>query len=335
MTTDFEEYGYGRGPLAVHGRYWLLTVDFEAFTNPGNIASWLAAMRYWAIQAKDHGFRFCFFMSIEDVVILKVNSPAAYGDFLECVHLLHESGSRFYPHNHGVFDPESGAGFADTESEPPKGYTKRISMFHRAHYQHKMDFGAWMGTVKACYEAFLCDAGVALPDMLAFRAGGWDYGSSSDDLRTYLAALSHAGYRIDSSACSGAFGTETWRMGSDYRSNVFLLDPNLVEVAPNVAIDCGQLEHVPSSSHLPDFFQELDRSPSMSWSGVYVHVLHFDHLFHELDSGAYRYFAVTDPEEIKERIDQFFRTILFWRRSVPLTSATFDDIEFVKPEPGS
>ena len=73
----------------------------------------------------------------------------------------------------------------------------------------------------------------------------------------------------------------------------------------------------------------------MNWSGIYVHVLHFDHLFHELDSGAYRYFAVTDPGEIRGRVDRFFRTMRFWQRSVPLTSATFDDIEFVIPKPGS
>ncbi len=322
LTTDFEEYGYSRGPVPVRGRYWLLTVDFEAFTNPDNIASWMAAMRHWAAQAKNYGLRFSFFMSVEDVVILKVNSPTEYGDFLECVDLLYQSGTRFHPHNHGVFDPESGAGFADTDSERPEGYTKRISMFHRAHYQHGVDFGSWMGTVKAGYESFLADAGVPPPHMLAFRAGGWDYGSTSEDLRIYLDALSEAGYKVDSSACSGAFGTPSWRMGADYQSNVFLLDSNLIEVAPNSALDCGQLP-----PEAPSPFETNQSGP-----GVYVHVLHFDHLFHELDAGSYRYFAVTDPEAIKRRIDQFFEKMGIWRSSPLLQSATFDDIEFVMPE---
>ena len=334
MTTDFEEYGYSKGPIPVRGRYWLLTVDFEAFT-PDNIAAWLSAMRHWAVQAGDHNFRFCFFMSIEDVVSLKANSPEAYDDFLECAAQLYQSGTRFHPHNHSVFDPETGASFGDTGSEPPSGYTKRVNMFHRAHYQHKVDFATWMDTVRACYERFLADLRVPVPDMLAFRAGGWDYGSTSEDLHRYLEALAHAGYRVDSSACSGAFGTDTWRIGSDYLSNVFLLDSNLIEVAPNLALNCGQMERAPSSSRLPYLFRELVRSPSMNWSGIYVHVLHFDHLFHELDSGAYRRFAVTDPDAVRRRIDQFFRTIRFWRRSVPLESATFDDIEFLVPEPGS
>ncbi len=261
------------------------------------------------------GFRFCFFMSMEDVVKLRVQSKAAYQDFLDCVVLLYQAGTRFYPHNHSVFDPETGAYPANPDREAPEGYTKRLSMFYRAHYLHGLDFSSWMATVRASYDRFLGEAGLPLPDMLAFRAGGWDYGSSSDDLRQYVEALAHAGYRIDSSACSGTFGTESWRMGAEYQSNVFLLERNVIEVAPNVALDCGRDEQGPSP------FDGNSNGP-----GAFVHVLHFDHLFHRRTPGSCEYFSVTDPDQIDKRIDRFFRTIGTWR-STGLNSATFEEIE--------
>ena len=311
--TDFETHGYSSGQIPVEGRHWLLTVDFEAF-NAQSIAGWLRPMRFWADQASRFGFRSCFFMSIEDVVNLRERSPAGYRDFLDCVNVLYQAGTRFYPHNHSVFDPETGAFPADPDREPPDGYTKRPSMFYRVRHLHGMDFGDWMAKVKASYERFLDDAGLPMPEMLAFRAGGWDYGSSSEDLREYTEALSHAGYRVDSSACSGTFGTESWRMGAEYQSNVFSLQPDLIEIAPNVALDCGREEQGASpfdGSHGP---------------GVFVHVLHFDHIFHKLNGGSYEYFGVTDPDEIDTRIERFFRTIEGWRSPL-LESSTFEDLE--------
>ena len=310
--TDFEEHGYSRGPIPIEGQHWLLTIDFEAF-NAQSIGNWLRPMETWAEEAARSGFRCCFFMSIEDVVNLREQSASAYRDFLDRVNLLYQSGVRFYPHNHSIFDPETGAFPPDPDIAPPAGYTKRPSMFYRAHYLHGVDFGVWMATVRSSYERFLDDAGLPLPEMLAFRAGGWDYGSSSDDLRVYTEALRYAGYRTDSSACTGAFGTESWRMGGEYQSNVFSLDPGLIEVAPNVALDCGR--------------DEQGASPfgESHGSGVFVHVLHFDHLFHELRDGTYDYFGVTDPDQVDKRIERFFRTIGGWR-TPNLESSTFEDI---------
>ena len=313
--TDFEEYGYSQGQIPVGERHWLLTVDFEAF-NSENIDIWLRAMRLWADQASRFGFRCCFFMSMEDVVNLRQQSPSAYQDFLDCVNLLYEAGTRFYPHNHSVFDPETGVFPANPDKQPPEGYTKRLSMFYRSHYLHGLDFADWMATVKASYERFLGEARLPIPEMIAFRAGGWDYGSSSDDLRMYTEALAHAGYRIDSSACSGTFGTESWRMGAEYQSNVFLLQPDLIEIAPNVALDCGREDQGASP------FDEL-HGP-----GVFVHVLHFDHLFHRQSPGSCAYFDVTDPDEIDGRIERFFHAIGDWRSPL-LESSTFEDIESV------
>ena len=312
--TDFETHGYSSGQIPVEGRHWILTVDFEAF-NAESIAGWLRPMRFWAEQANRFGFRSCFFMSIEDIVSLREQSPSGYRDFLDCVNVLYQAGTRFYPHNHSVFDPETGAFPADPDIAPPTGYTKRPSMFYRVHHLHGLDFGDWMARVKASYERFLDDAGLPIPEMLAFRAGGWDYGSSSDDLRVYTDALSHAGYRVDSSACSGTFGTESWRMGAEYQSNIFSLHPDLIEIAPNVALDCGREQQGTAP---------FDRSHG---PGIFVHVLHFDHLFHKLSGGSYEYFGVTNPDEIDARIQRFFRTIGGWRLPL-LESSTFEDIEW-------
>ncbi len=319
--TDFEQYGYNLGQLPVRNRYWMITVDFESFDRT-NVSMWVPAMRHCADQAKRYGFKFSFFTAMENVMDLKHEAPGEYSDFLESIVLLHQSGVEFHPHAHSVFDPDSGACLLDSDSPLPAGYTKRRCMFYRALYDHKINFGVWMDSVRACYETFLAEAGVPVPDNLAFRAGGWDYGSSPEDLHTYLEALNYAGYRIDSSACSGAFGTPSWRMGAEYQANVFRLGPDLIEVAPNEARNCGMPQH-----GLPSAFQSRSPGP-----GVFMNVLHFDHLFHRVRSGECQYFAVTDHDEIRGRISEFFQSMEAWRDSPSLKIATFDDIEFGLPD---
>ena len=179
-----------------------------------------------------------------------------------------------------------------------------------------------MDSVRACYETFLAEAGVPVPDNLAFRAGGWDYGSSPEDLHTYLEALNYAGYRIDSSACSGAFGTPSWRMGAEYQANVFRLGPDLIEVAPNEARNCGMPQH-----GLPSAFQSRSPGP-----GVFMNVLHFDHLFHRVRSGECQYFAVTDHDEIRDALMSFSNRwkpgeVLLLSRSRPLTTSSSGGLE--------
>src|SRR5919201_111681 len=102
-ASDFQLFGLGGPPLDVLGRNLVLTVDFEAF-QPASLDLWLDAMSLWSDYSAAGSWRFSIFIALEDVVQLKHRSSHGYRAFLERAKKLSETGSVFYPHNHGIFD---------------------------------------------------------------------------------------------------------------------------------------------------------------------------------------------------------------------------------------
>lgn len=324
--TDFEACGLSPGPHHLSGRFLVLTVDCEAFNRPV-LPLWVEAMRLWAMHAKRSGLRSCFFLSVEDMVKLRLTDQDAHGDFLKAMRALDDTGSLFYPHNHYVFDPTSGERFALTHEpqRPAESYGKRPSVFWDAVHRHQLDLGSWLTTVREVYETALSEAACQRPSLPVFRAGGWDYGDSCQDLRQYIQALYNAGFRADSSACRGIFGTPTWRIGSEFGFNIFWLDGGLLEIAPTWSLDMSIPR--PSLPYLGNLLS-LWRQPQlwMGHSGAFVAVLHFDHLFRQWLNGVATDFAVADGEIIEERIDHTFRLIGFLQSMLRLECVTFDDL---------
>ena len=324
--TDFEECGFSKGPHQVSARLLLLTVDVEAFK--GDIMPlWLEAFHHWAACAKKSGLRFCFFLSVEDAVKLREDDQGAYGDFLKAMRKLDDTGSLFYPHNHYVFDTKSGERVA-LAKEPaglPSTYRKRQSMFWDVVYRHQLDLGSWLTTVREAYETVLSEAGCQRPSFPVFRAGGWDYGDSCQDLQQYIAALVDAGFRADSSACRGVFGTPTWRIGSHFCANVFKLEDHLLEIAPTWSIDMSvppfSIPYVRTLLSLREH-----RNLFRGLPGAFVAVLHFDHLFRGRSRGCIEPFAIQDPTTLKKRIDRLFRILTSLRSVLSLNCSTFDEI---------
>jgi hypothetical protein len=71
--------------------------------------------------------------------------------------------------------------------------------------------------------------------VLAFRPGGWDHGSSQRDTLLYFQALGDAGLIANSGLSQGDFDGKNWRVGNDPGRNlatVFAGDKKLVEVSP-------------------------------------------------------------------------------------------------------
>src|SRR4051794_22306218 len=79
-STDLEEAGLVERYLEWPRRDWLLTIDLEAFT-PGTAAVWTHAMDAWAEQSDARGHRFSVFVSVEDLVRLRLEDDAAYRAF--------------------------------------------------------------------------------------------------------------------------------------------------------------------------------------------------------------------------------------------------------------
>lgn len=325
LKTDFEECGYSEGYIKVPDRLLLLTVDFEAFT-PEMMPLWEKAMHYWAECEQQYRLRCCFFLSVEDVVRLRRSDISAYEDFKRGLKTLNRAGSMFYPHNHVVFDPDSGMKMTtDKFNGFPEDYKKRFSMFYSVVYCHKLDIAEWLKTVKGIYEGFLADAGCAQPRGSVFRAGGWDYGSSCSDLSQYMSGLLKAGFGMDSSACRGTFGTPAWRVGTVFGLNVIRLTGGLVETAPCWSLDCST---EPLSRAYTGNILRL-REHRMLWTGnpgVFMIVVHFDHLFHKQTNKGIFYFAVRDIEMVKNRIKRLFRLLVFLQSVLFLRCVTFDEL---------
>jgi len=323
--TDFEVCGFSAGVPRLSGRFFLLTIDMEAFQLE-LMPLWLELMEYWADRAGVLGLRFCFFLAVEDVVHLRAANPGIYQRFLHAMRLLESAGSIFYPHNHYVFDPTTGgkAPVGNEPAGPSRDYPKRQCLFYDTVLRHRRNFGEWLADVRRSYQEIMAEAGCRLPDRLAFRAGGWDYGGSCAELEAYIRGLKAAGFRVDSSACRGTFGAETWRVGTLFGANAFLLEEDLLEIAPTWAIDVS----VPpwSLAYLRTLLSLREHSGLVTTRrGAFVVVLHFDHLFRRQTAWTIDEFAVRDIRRLEARIDRLFWLLVVLRGAFRLRCVTFEE----------
>jgi hypothetical protein len=328
LEDDFARFGFRGADVSATRRAWILTLDFEAFTAE-TAPLWHEAMHRWAARCRDDGWKFSFFTSVEHVVRLRAASATLYDDFLEAAHELHRAGVEYHPHNHCLFDPSTGdraTPKAERERQV-EGYPKLPSMYYDIAYRHGKRFREWLPTLMQAFDEFLHDGNIKRPLALAFRAGGWDYGSTKADVSDYLEGLAAEGFAFESGAVSGFRGTRSWRLGAPFGSNIFDLVPPLVEVAPTDALNCAA-----RAGSIPYFgwVTRILRQPRL-WAppfgpGVLVTVLHFDELFHSGRGSSARHFVVHDRPEIARRIDAFFKRIGVARRLLRLDPVSFAEL---------
>jgi hypothetical protein len=325
-ATHFQEAGFVSGFVPVRSRQLLLTVDLEAF-DVGSSELWCEAMAQWGREATAAGLRFSHFVSIEHVVRLRARHPEAHKRFVAALRFLAPEGSRLYPHNHCVFDPSTGAFPGEASGWPQRipGYRPRASMFYDVVRRHKLDLAAWLELVTAEYAQLLKDAEVTLPSTRAFRPGGWDHGSSVDELRIYISALAKCGYLFDSSDAAGVFGTHDWHVGAPYGRNIYRLTEGVIEIAPSWSLTCGaRLTSARGLAGLLAMISQphvcLNRRP-----GLAVGVLHFDHLFHDWTTrdGA---FGVRSVPVIAARINRLMKGLAILQEMLEFAPVTFDDL---------
>jgi hypothetical protein len=330
--TDLEVAGLATEPAQVRGRHWLLTVDLEAF-NAERIDPWVAAIRRLAQRTRALSLRFEIFLSVEHVVRLRHASPAAHDEFLGALRELGEAGAAFYPHNHCLFDPETGHRPGADSGFPHHvdGYLKRASMFYDVVYRNRVDFSEWMRTLTEVYLGILAAAGLPDPARRAFRPGGWDHGSTPDDLRQYVHALQVSGYGIDSSATAGAFGTPSWRVCSPFGANAFWLAGGLLELAPTSSLDWGQGQLRGENGGA---LVEMARQPRL-WAsrqpGAMVTVLHLNQLFDLRVRGRRQPVGVYDPSVIRRRMDRTMGMLKRLEGVLGMRASGFEDVEVAAP----
>lgn len=72
-------------------------------------------------------------------------------------------------------------------------------------------------------------------EVVAFRPGGWDHGSSSQDTLLYFNALLESGLIANSGLVTGQFGTQNWRVGHDPGHNLAHVEvggKSITEISP-------------------------------------------------------------------------------------------------------
>ncbi len=280
LGTDFETLGLSRGAVSVEGRSSVVTIDFEAFT-PETAPAWIEALDAWTDMARASGLKSCLFVSVEDTAALRVNAPRAYANLCDGLQALTAAGGELHPHNHCVFDAVTAEKLSSWTGWPQQapGYRRRTSMYYDTVYRHGLAWSDWLEAVLDAYRQLLEDAAIDPPPRIAFRAGGWDYGSTREDAEDYLASLSNAGIAIDSSATAGRYGGPEWRIGDRFGANLYHLTPRLIEVAPCWSLNVGGSR--PFRSSLGSFARlarAVDIWRQRQRAGVFVTVLHFDHL---------------------------------------------------------
>lgn len=331
-----EEFGLAERYLSWPRRDWLLTIDLEAFM-PQTVPLWTHAMDAWATRSAESGHRFSVFVSVEDLVRLRAEDSAGYEAFTASMRRMAEAGCEFHPHNHCVFDRDDGTRLSDpTPGDPPiPGYRKRPSMFYDVVRRHGLDLGEWLTDVFATHRELLLDAEIAIPQRTAFRAGGLDNGSSKKDLELYLSAMERNGVDFDSSATGGAYATRSERVCSPYGQNVFQLPGGVVEAAPCLLLDCGASLLSRSWAGTARRLAPQGGAWMRPGRGIFVVVIHLDHVFHRRPGRGYQLFEVTSEEVVAQRIERFFGFLDRMQSALRFGSLVFDEIDSAREGPST
>lgn len=124
-------------------------------------------------------------------------------------------------------------GSAVEEVQP---YRQRQSFFFQSFYRsgYRQLVASLTYAKRLLEQAVYDDKG----EVLAFRPGGWDHGSTSQDTLLYFEALSGSGLVANSGLSTGHFGGPDWRIGNDPGRNLATVkvgEKKLFEVSPTAA----------------------------------------------------------------------------------------------------
>lgn len=114
-----------------------------------------------------------------------------------------------------------------------QGYRQRKSFFFQTFYgQGYRELVTSLAYGKRLLEQSLYDGRT---DVVAFRPGGWDHGSSIQDTLLYFNALGEAGLIANSGLVTGEFGTQNWTVGNDPGRNLATIEAggkSITEISP-------------------------------------------------------------------------------------------------------
>lgn len=232
-------------PFSDYKAFYLLTEDFEPrVESPSDLDSIREVLKFASGLSLQYKVPWTHFVDANSLTAAFISGDqdskqrcrAMIGD----LKAMAERGDDCELHLHGPLNREIVEQLKSEEKqhgrgsgETPEQYRQRRSFFFQSFYRE-----GYRGLVasliygKRLLEKSLYDG---KKQVLAFRPGGWDHGSSNQDTLLYFHALSDSGLIANSGLTTGDFGGKNWRVGNDPGHNlatVLVGDTRLFEVSP-------------------------------------------------------------------------------------------------------
>ena len=204
--------------------------------------------------------------------------------------------------------------------EAVEQYRQRRSFFYQSFYREGYrELVASLTYGKHLLEESLYEG---RKQVVAFRAGGWDHGSTVDDTLLYFRALSDSELMANSGLSTGDFGGKNWRIGNDPGHNlatVLIGEKKLFEVSPTAGPG-GYINPV-----LPHDLKKLAGSVKDEMA-VIVAVYHLGALQNPDSASAAARRSAAEVQAEREALEQHFKSVAELTEAKVLYPITLRDL---------
>ena len=233
-------------PYSEYKAFYLLTEDFEPrVQSPGDVEQIREVLRFAGELSATYNIPWTHFVDANALAPAMISDDARLKEkcreLIADLKLMTGKGDDCELHLHGMLNrelldllkAEHKLRVKPSGAEDVQGYRQRKSFFFHSFYAagyREMVTSLTYG--KSFLEQVIYDGG---QPVLAFRPGGWDHGSSSQDTLLYYSALIESGLTANSGLVTGRFGTQNWRVGNYPGHNlaaVELRDKSITEISP-------------------------------------------------------------------------------------------------------
>ena len=233
-------------PYSEYKAFYVLTEDFEpALENISDVEQMREILQFASTLSLKRGVPWTHFVDVNTLASAFISEDTPLKQ--QCTEMIGDlkrmagSGDDFELHLHGPLNRRLLEYLRSTEKlrvasegmENVQGYRRRKSFFFKAFYRAGYhDIVTSLAYGKRLLENAVYDG---RSQVLAFRPGAWDDGSSQQDVIIYFSTLREAGLIANSGLAVGEFGTPDWRVGNYPGHNVATVKVNggsIREVSP-------------------------------------------------------------------------------------------------------
>jgi hypothetical protein len=302
-------------PYSDYKAFYILTEDFEPLVeSPSELESVREVLKFASDLTSKYKVPWTHFVDanalapafISDDQVLKQRCQNMISDLKS----MAEGGDDCELHLHGPLNRALLEQLRSQEKlhirgsgEAVEQYRQRRSFFYQSFYREGYrEMVASLTYGKRLLEESLYDGKT---QVLAFRPGGWDHGSTIDDTLLYFRALSDSELMANSGLSTGDFGGMNWRVGNDPGHNlatVLVGEKKLFEVSPTAGPG-GYINPV-----LPHDLRQLSSSATDEMA-VIVAVYHLGALQNADRASAANGRSDTEIQKEREALEQNFKTV--------------------------